>query len=128
MSERQVRVVREQEQEALTFPWGAIKWLCNQELDPEAVQTFGLVHILPGERNPVHYHPNCDELLYVLAGECEHSLEEETVHLTAGSLIRIPAGARHNAVNRGWQPVQMVICYSSADRQTIFVEEGREEE
>jgi quercetin dioxygenase-like cupin family protein len=118
-----VTVIHEQEQEALTFTWGAIRWLCNQELDPGAQQTFGLVQILPGERNPVHYHPNCEELLYVLSGHCDHRLEEETARLTAGSLIRIPAGARHNAVNPGSEPVRMVIVYSSPDRQTVFVEE-----
>ena len=40
------------EQPALSFEWGAIKWLCNQEIDPEALQTFGLVFINPGQQNP----------------------------------------------------------------------------
>src|SRR5438270_13936207 len=119
-SQPPMTIVRADEQDALAFPWGAIKWLCSQEIDPAAQQTFGLVFINPGERNPVHYHPNCDELLYVLSGECEHSLDGERARLAAGSLIRIPAGARHNAVNTGWEPVRMVICYSSADRQTVF--------
>jgi hypothetical protein len=29
-------VVREAEQPALPFEWGAIKWLCNREIDAEA--------------------------------------------------------------------------------------------
>src|SRR5687768_11645635 len=49
--------VREAEQPALSFDWGAIKWLCNQEIDPDALQTFGLVFINPGQQNPPHYHP-----------------------------------------------------------------------
>ena len=30
---------------ALEFPWGAIKWLCNDQIDPEAEMTFrGRLH------------------------------------------------------------------------------------
>lgn len=106
----------------LTFPWGAIQWLCNAEIDPDAAQTLGLVYILPGQKNPLHFHPNCEELLYVLSGECDHSLDGAVHHLAAGAMIRIPAGARHDARNTGWEPVRMLICYSSADRQTVFLE------
>jgi quercetin dioxygenase-like cupin family protein len=119
-------ITRDGEGPTLTFPWGAIQWLCNAEIDPEASQTFGLVHILPGKKNPLHYHPNCEELLFVLSGECHHSLDGEVHHLTAGSMIRIPADARHDARNNGAEPVRMVICYSSADRQTVFLEDGQE--
>src|SRR5205823_5447023 len=59
---------------ALTFPWGGIKWLCNRETDPEAAQTLGLVFINPGAHNLLHYHPNCEELLHVLSGTCDHRL------------------------------------------------------
>ena len=116
-------VHRSSDQAPLEFPWGAITWLCNREVAPETAMTFGLVEILPGRKNALHYHPNCEELLYVLSGECDHSLDGEVYHLEAGSLIRIPQGARHDAVNRGSEPVRCVIAYSSGDRQTIVVEE-----
>src|SRR6476620_10916719 len=111
------------DQPPLAFPWGAITWLCSRELSPGAAMTFGLVEILPGRKNALHYHPNCEEHLYVLSGECDHSLDGEVYHLAAGSLIRIPQGARHDAVNRGAEPVRCVIVYSSADRQTVMGEE-----
>jgi quercetin dioxygenase-like cupin family protein len=106
----------------LEFPWGSINWLCNQELDSDALQTLGMVFINPGQNNPLHMHPNCEELLVVLSGECDHSLDGQWHHLEPGSMIRIPAGVKHNAVNRGWEPVKMLICYSSPDRQTEFFE------
>ncbi len=115
-------VTHTQSQPALTFPWGSIQWLCNQEIDPEAAQTFGLVFINPGQNNPLHLHPNCEELIYVLSGQCDHTLGDEVIPLTTGSMLRIPTGVPHKAVNTGWEPVRMVIVYSSADRQTVFVE------
>ncbi len=120
--QREPAAVREADQPALSFDWGAIKWLCNQEIDPEAQQTFGLVFINPGQQNPPHYHPNCEELIYVLSGECDHRLGDAVLHLTPGSLLRIPANAVHCAANTGWDPVRMVIVYSAADRQTVFLE------
>ena len=61
-------VTNANEGESLQFPWGAIKWLCNDQIDPDAEMTFGLVYLNAGEDNPLHYHPNCEELIYVLAG------------------------------------------------------------
>lgn len=110
--------------EALGFPWGAIKWLCNDQIDPEAEMTFGIVYVNAGEDNPLHYHPNCEELIYVLSGQCDHRLGDEVFPLKEGMMLRIPRDVKHNAVNTGWRPVTMAICYSAADRQTIFCEDG----
>src|SRR5262249_15490164 len=115
-------IARAGEGPTLRFPWGAIQWLCNAEIDPAAQQTLGLVYILPGQKNPLHLHPNCEELLFVLSGTCQHSLDGAVYPLEAGSMIRIPAGAAHDARNTGWEPVRMLICYSSPDRQTVFLE------
>lgn len=104
------------------FPWGAIRWLCNAQLQPGCEQTLGLVYINPGQNNGTHLHPNCEELLYVISGECQHSLDRETFSLRAGDLLRIPRGVRHGAVNRGWEPLRLLVCYSSPRRET----EGQE--
>jgi len=31
----------------------------------------------------------------------------------------------HGAVNTGWEPVRMVIVSSSADRQTVFLDDAK---
>ncbi|KPJ62679.1 hypothetical protein AMK68_04625 [candidate division KD3-62 bacterium DG_56] len=112
--------------EVIRFPWGAIRWLCGRRLCPDARQTLGEVYINPGARNALHSHPNCEELLYVISGECDHSLDGRTVHLTPGSMIRVPAGARHHAENTGWEPVRMLISFSSPDRETESHEDAAE--
>ncbi len=105
-----------------TFSWGAIKWLCSKQIDPGALQTFGIAYIYPGQSNPLHYHPNCEELLYVLSGECDHVLGDEVYPLKTGMMIRIPVGVKHKAINTGWAPVMMVISFSSGDRQAVMCE------
>ena len=116
-------VIHADERPALTFPWGGIKWLYNREADPEAAQTLGLVFIHPGAHNPLHYHPNCEELLHVLSGECEHRLGDQVARLKPGDTIRIPAGVAHNAASAGWEPLRLLVSFSSGDRQTVTLEE-----
>jgi quercetin dioxygenase-like cupin family protein len=103
--------------------WGTLQWVCSEKLMPGAAQTVGLATILPGKKNPVHYHPNCEEVLYVLSGEGLHSYDGGTIALKAGMTIRIPAGVKHNMVNTGTNTLRTVVSFSSGDRQAVFLKE-----
>lgn len=116
-------VTRAGEPEADTFPWGSITWHHSDKIDPDSQQTFGFVFINPGENNPPHYHPNCEEVLYVVSGTCTHTYGDDAYDLQAGDSIRVPQGIVHNAINKGWEPVRCIISFSSGDRQTVFLEE-----
>lgn len=98
--------------------WGNLRWLVGAEQMPGAEQTLGVVEIFPGKRNDLHSHPNCEELLYVVSGECDHLLGEEMVHLTPGSVIRIPRGVKHWALCTSAEPLRAVIAFSAPDRRT----------
>lgn len=104
--------------------WGELAWLIGAEYMPGAEQTFGVVTILPGNRNPLHRHPNCEELLYVLSGECDHKLGDEMFHLTPGTVIRIPRGIPHWAQCTTDEPLVAVISFSSAERRTENLDES----
>ncbi|MEQ2527200.1 cupin domain-containing protein [Bacillaceae bacterium CLA-AA-H227] len=103
----------------LEMDWGKIQWLCGQEIDSDAEMTFGMVYIHAGQSNHRHYHPNCEELIFVLSGECDHTLGDETVHLTPGMMLRIPRNVPHNATVTSWEPCRMMIAYSAPDRKTV---------
>jgi quercetin dioxygenase-like cupin family protein len=105
-----------------SFDWGRLQWLVNGQLVPGCKQTFGVSTISAGERNPLHYHPNCEEVLYVVSGRCEHSLDGTWTSLATGDAIVIPAGVRHNLVNPGPDDIVCVIAFSSPDRETVFLE------
>jgi mannose-6-phosphate isomerase-like protein (cupin superfamily) len=102
--------------------WGTLQWVCNEKLMPGSEQTVGLATILPGKHNPVHFHPNCEEVLYVISGEGLHSYDGQTVPLKAGMTIRIPARVKHNMVNTGTETLRTMISFSSGDRKTVFLE------
>lgn len=96
-----------------------IKWLFSGKTAPGAEQTLGYVVIEPGSKNPLHAHPNCEEVLYLISGELEHSLEDEVYHLKPGDAIRVPAGVKHDARSVGTEPAAMVVCYSVPNREMV---------
>lgn len=99
--------------------WGELNWLVNGELAPGAELTFGIVTINPGDANPLHLHPNCEEVLYVLSGACDHVLGDETVRLGPGDVIRIQRSTPHQARATGTGPLVAAIAFSSPDRETV---------
>ena len=96
---------------------------CDKSIDADAEQTFGMVYINAGEQNPPHYHPNCEEILYVLSGTCEHTYDDQRFQLGPGDSIRVPAGVKHQAINNGWEPIRAIISFSAGDRQTVFLDQ-----
>lgn len=104
--------------EVLDLEWGRIVWSASRSLGNSTTMTFGLVTINAGQSNPRHRHPNCDEILHLLSGKIEHSLGDERIEMNAGDTISIPTGVVHNARALGDEDAQMVICFSSADRET----------
>lgn len=108
-----------EENYVLNMEWGKIAWLYGEEIDPDGKMTFGMVYINAGEANGRHVHPNCEEIIFVLSGECDHSLGDEMFHLKPGMALRIPQGVPHHAKVTSWEPCRMIIAYSAVDRQTI---------
>jgi quercetin dioxygenase-like cupin family protein len=106
--------------------WGRLYWLFGGKETPGAEQTFGIVEIAAGQRNPLHSHPACEEVLYVISGACDHRLGNEMIRLEAGCAIRIPRGVPHYARAIGDAPLVAAIAFSSPDR-TVIVHEGEGE-
>ena len=104
-------------------PWGWIRWLMNRKLDRKSRMTFGIVEVNAGQTNPLHVHPNCEEVIYVLSGSCEHRIGKQTVVLKTGDALRIPRGVPHTAKTSNKEAMRAVIVYSSGDRQFEVVEE-----
>ena len=96
--------------------WGQLQWLANNAIGNTTGLTLGRVTIKAGQSNPRHRHNSCEEVLYLLAGELEHTVGDQTVSVRAGDTLAIPAGMFHNASNTGEQDADMIVAYSSAHR------------
>lgn len=101
---------------AIDHGWGSLTWLANREITGTEGVTLGRTIIRPGERNPRHRHNTCEEVLYVLRGRVRHSVGEESVVLESGDTLTIPAGVFHNAVNIGPEDADVIVAYSTGQR------------
>ena len=109
---------------AQKFPWGSIRWVMNDQIDPQAAVTVGLVEIAAGQSNPLHIHPNCEEVLHVLSGAMEHRIGNEWVKLKAGDTLRIPQGMVHMGRTKE-EACRVMVVYNTGARQMTAVEEKK---
>lgn len=100
-------------------PWGRLEWMVSGAIGNSDTMTVGRCTINPGEQNPPHVHPNCDEVLHVLQGTIDHRLGSDLLPMKAGDTISIPTGTTHNARNTGAGPAILMISFSTPDRQVI---------
>ena len=104
------------------FPWGEIHWIWNGKINANAEQTLGHVTIYAGKKNTFHSHPNCEELMYILEGECDHWIGKDIYHLKPGMTIVIPREAEHYALVTSEEPIKALIFYSTPARETNVIE------
>jgi len=120
------RITRSAERDPETFDWGEIVWLDSHPLTGSTGLTVGEVTIETGCANGAHYHPNCEEALYLLEGELRHTLGEEATTLTPGDCLHIPEGVVHAAESVGDDDAVAVIAYDTGDREAVFVDDDGE--
>jgi quercetin dioxygenase-like cupin family protein len=113
----QAAVAAPADNEVEEHDWGRLVWLVSGRIGNSVTMTVGRCFIAPGQQNPRHSHPNCDEVLHVLQGTIEHSVGADLMPMSAGDTISIPRGAVHNARNTGPDEAVFVIAFSSPDRQ-----------
>ncbi|HEY7321993.1 MAG TPA: cupin domain-containing protein [Candidatus Binatia bacterium] len=67
-----------------------------------------------GRKPPPHIHTNCEEAFYVLEGEIEFFLDEDTVIGRPGSFVHVPGGVSHTFGNAAQAPSRLLIIHAPA--------------
>ena len=70
----------------------AVDWAVRAGHPDGAETTVGLAVFDAGASNAEHTHPDCEEVMYVLEGEVEHTFGGQLTVLHAGDLIVLPRG------------------------------------
>ncbi len=108
-------VTREEDVDTLVFDWGDIRMLSEENVTGARSFSFGYVELHPDQGHVRHHHPAADEVIYVLSGEGDQMLDDqETVRVKAGDCIWIPQGVYHATVNRGGEPMRLIVVYAPA--------------
>ena len=114
-----LRSGKDAERDKVVEEWGSLNWLAGNKIGNAQGVTVGRITIRKGRSNPRHSHSNCEEVLYLLKGRIEHSMGEERVVLEPGDTLVVKAGVPHDAVNIGEPDADMIVAYSSGNRDFV---------
>jgi quercetin dioxygenase-like cupin family protein len=84
--------------------------------------------VVAGEGPPQHIHKAEEEAFYVLEGEVNIKIGEETIRGTAGSFVLIPRGTVHTFWNTGPTHAKLLAIFSPPGFEQFFVEVVGDEE
>ena len=107
-----------------------VKMLCGMNKETDFLLS-GFMQWNPGEKSPRHYHPNCEELQYVIYGDgILRDCEGKEYPLRAGTIFYCPKGIEgaHQIDNsKSDTPLALIWIYPSNDREIVkLVKYGEE--
>ena len=106
------RFISPEDVESQRFGWGVLKWMSTPAETGSSRMSCGVVRLNPGKGHERHTHPESDEMLYVVRGEGEQEIGEETRDIAAGDMLHVPEGVPHGTVNTGWEPLILLAVYA----------------
>lgn len=87
-------------------------------------QSLAEARLAVGCSTMAHFHPQCEEIYYLLSGKGRMQIEDEVCDVDVGDAIAIPPGARHQITNTGDQELRFLCCCAPSyeDDDTIMVD------
>ena len=123
MSQQDQRyVVAPDDVESQLFDWGVLKWLSTPAVTGSERFSAGVVRLEPGKGHERHSHPDSDEILFVISGEGEQEVGDETREISAGELVFVPEGVEHGTVNTGWETLVLLAVYAPPGPEAVLRE------
>ena len=108
------RFVSFNETEVEHVPGRTHHWYCKPGMVADTNLLFVRAHLQPGQAHKFHYHPQMEEILYMLSGTAEQWVEKEKRVLRAGDSIYLPAGVVHGTYNIGSEVLDFLAILSPA--------------
>lgn len=86
-----------------------------------------LMSLRPGEEIGMEVHDG-DQVIYVVDGEGLAFLDGSKNGIEKGSIVFIPAGAKHNIVNTDDEPMKLFTIYAPPQHAAGLVQQKKEKE
>lgn len=102
-------------------PWGKHWWLSEPGLTDTAQLTIVRVTMRPGAGHQFHYHPELEEVIYIVDGIAEQWVDREKRRLKAGEIAFIQKGVVHAIHNPSKKPMTFLAILSPARSKGPFL-------
>lgn len=86
-----------------------------------------LMSLKPGEEIGEEVHQNNDQFFRFESGTGKCTVDENIYHIAEGYVIVVPAGAKHNVINTGDDPLKMYTIYGPPNHQEGTIRETKED-
>lgn len=86
-----------------------------------------IMTIPPGGEIGEEVHPDTDQILTFVSGVGEAQVDGEKREVAQGDLVAVPAGAKHNFLNRGPNPLVLYTVYGPPEHADGAVHHTKEE-
>ena len=73
-------------------------------------QSLAEARLPPGTATDPHFHPQAEEIYYLLEGRGRMQIEADVRDVVPGDAIAIPPGQRHQITNTGAQALRFLCC------------------
>jgi mannose-6-phosphate isomerase-like protein (cupin superfamily) len=77
-------------------------------------QSLAEARVPVGGSTAPHYHPQTEEIYFILEGRGRMQLDDQTRDVGPGDAIAIPPGSRHQITNTGDAPLRLLCCCTPA--------------
>ena len=112
-----------------TLDWGSLAWVSRPQQTEAEQLTVIEVTLNPGGGHNFHKHPDQEEVIYVLDGEVEQWLEQESRQLRPGDSVFIKPDIVHASFNNSNAPAKLLAILGPCvgDGGYVSVEMGDQE-
>ena len=86
-----------------------------------------IMTIPPGGEIGLETHPDTDQILTFVSGMGEADVADQTMKVTQGDLVAVPAGTPHNFRNTGVNPLVLYTVYGPPEHADGVVHVTKEE-
>lgn len=84
-------------------------------------QSLAEARVAPGQTTQPHYHPQAEEIYYILQGSGRMQIDKECRDIGPGDAIAIPPGAAHQITNTGDATLLFLCCCAPGYEHTDTV-------
>ncbi len=117
------RIVYPPDVDRISFDWGKIHVLSEPAVTGAERFSFAVVELLPGKGHDRHNHPGSEEIIYVISGQGEQTVDDQpAVKVSPGASIYVPADVYHSTLNTGTEPLRLAVVYSPAGPERLLRE------
>lgn len=113
------KVTRVEESRTVKFPGSTIRVLLNGEESGGSVSVF-YQEVEPGFGAPPHHQPNEEEHFFILEGELEMTIGNQTIRATPGTFAFAPRNATHAFKNNSARVCRFITWNSPGGHERMF--------